>query len=290
MADVDCGLVVVLCPALLRKRRGRLRHEVGVQVVEGGAHFGGVFLVHAEDDGLGEAVGLLQEIGQVAGDGLGAGAQGDDALEVGGGVYLVGNCAAVAVEVVLARAPAGGIPLGDDAMDAVGSEETVVNALLEAVGIDRVAEVEVGVAVVVAQRRGGHAELVGRLEVFEDLAPVAVFLGAAAVALVHDDQVEEVAREFLVKPGPAFVLGDGLVGGEIQLPAEDRDAALDLVPRIAERRRRSCPWDRPPGSCGRRDRGCGACGSDHPWHSTSRTRASSRFGRQPRSCRCRWPW
>jgi hypothetical protein len=44
--------------------RGR-PHKVGVQVVEGGAHFGGVFLVHAEDDGLGEAVGLFQEIGEV---------------------------------------------------------------------------------------------------------------------------------------------------------------------------------------------------------------------------------
>ena len=54
-----------------------LLHEVGVAVVERPPHLLGVFLVHAEDDGLGEAVGLLQEVGQVAGDGLGAGLQRD---------------------------------------------------------------------------------------------------------------------------------------------------------------------------------------------------------------------
>ena len=213
---------------------GMAGDQVGVQVVERGAHFGGVLLINAEDDGLGEAVGLFQEIGQVPGDGLGAGAQGDAALEVGGGVNLVRDFAAVAVEIVFAGAPAGGVPLGDDAVDAVGGEETVVDALLEAVGIDRVAEVEIGVAVLVAQGRGGHAELVGGLEPFEDLAPVGFFPGGAAMALVHDDQVEEVARELLVKAGAPFVPGDGLVGGEVELPAEDGDAALDLIAGIAE--------------------------------------------------------
>ena len=44
---------------------GMLLHEVGVQVVERPAHLVGVLLIHAEDDGLGEAVGLLEELGQV---------------------------------------------------------------------------------------------------------------------------------------------------------------------------------------------------------------------------------
>ena len=35
--------------------------EVSVQVVERGSHLGGVFLVHAEDDGLGETVGLFRK-------------------------------------------------------------------------------------------------------------------------------------------------------------------------------------------------------------------------------------
>ena len=106
-----------------------LLHEVGVQVVERPAHLVGVLLVDAEDDGLGEAVGLLEELGQVPGDGLGAGAQGDDALEVLGLVFVVGDLAAVAVELALARPPAGGVAGRDDAVHAVGREEAVVDAL-----------------------------------------------------------------------------------------------------------------------------------------------------------------
>ena len=83
---------------------GMLLHQIGVQVVQRPPHLVGVFLVDAEDDGLGEAVGLLQEVGQVAGDGLGAGPQGDDPLEVLGLVLLVGDLAAVAVELALRRA------------------------------------------------------------------------------------------------------------------------------------------------------------------------------------------
>ena len=213
----------------------------------------------------------------MAGDGLGAGAQRDDALEVLGLVLVVGDLAAVAVELVLARAPAGGVPLGDDAMHAVGREEAVVDALPQAVRVDRVAEVAVGVAVVVAQRRGGHAELVGGLEVLEDLAPVALVAGAAAVALVDDDQVEEVGREFPVQAGAALVLGDGLVDGEVHLAALDDLAGLDLAAGVAEGGEESCPWGRRPGCCGRRGRGCGAGGA-RPCGSSGWTRASSRSG------------
>ena len=54
------------------------------------------------------------------------------------------------------------------------------------------------------------------------------------MALVHDDEVEEIRGEFLVKSGTALVLGDGLIRGEIKLAAVDHHPALDFVPRIAE--------------------------------------------------------
>ena len=78
-----------------------LLSEVGVAVVQGPPHLVGVFLVDAEDDGLGEAVGLLEEIGEVPGDGLGAGLEGHQSLEVLGAVLAVGNLSAVAVDVPL---------------------------------------------------------------------------------------------------------------------------------------------------------------------------------------------
>lgn len=119
-------------------------------------------------------------------------------------------------------------------MDAVGSEEAVVDTLPQAVGVDRIAEVVVGVGVVLPARRGGHAQLEGRLEVLKDFPPVAVFAGATAMAFVHDDQVEEVRRELAVQPRPSLVAGNGLVNGEVNFPALHRLAILDLPAGVAE--------------------------------------------------------
>ncbi len=171
----------------------------------------------------------------MSGDGLGAGTQRDDALEVPGLVLVVGNRPAVAVEVVLARPPARGVPFGD-AMHPVRREEAVVDALPEAVFVDRIAEVPVRVAGLVAQGRGRHAELEGRLEVFEDGAPRAGVARAAAVALVHDHQVEEVGGKRPEEPGAPLILGERLVDPEVDLAALDDLARLDLVSRVAERR------------------------------------------------------
>ena len=73
-------------------------------------------------------------------------------------------------------------------MHAEGSEKPVLDALGEAVLVDRVAEVRVGVDVVLAARRGGHADLGCGLEPLQDLAPVAVVAGAAPMALVDDSK------------------------------------------------------------------------------------------------------
>ena len=68
---------------------GELLDEVGVQVVERGAHLGRVFLVHAKDDGLGEAVGFLEEVGEVFRDDLRAFQQRHFSLEIRRGVFTV---------------------------------------------------------------------------------------------------------------------------------------------------------------------------------------------------------
>ena len=78
--------------------------------------------------------------------------------------------------------------------DTEGGEEAVVDAFFEGVDEDGVAEVFVGVGVVLALGGGGEAELDGRGEVFEDAAPRAFVLGAAAMTFVDDDEVEEIGR------------------------------------------------------------------------------------------------
>ncbi len=79
-------------------------------------------------------------------------------------------------------------------------EEAVVDPFLERVDIDRLAEVGVGVHVVLPFRRRGQAELHRRREVIEDAAPVAFVVRAAAMALINDDEIEEV-RRILAKVG-----------------------------------------------------------------------------------------
>ena len=51
---------------------GELPDAIGVEVVQSAPHLLGVLLVDAEDDRLGERIGPLHEVGEVAGDRLGA--------------------------------------------------------------------------------------------------------------------------------------------------------------------------------------------------------------------------
>ena len=98
------------------------------------------------------------------------------------------------------------------------------------------AEVRVGVAVVFAQRRGRHANLICGLEVLEDLAPATLVARATPVALVDDDQVEEVACVLLEEARAALATSERLVDGEVHLAALHRVAAFDLRTRVTERR------------------------------------------------------
>lgn len=116
---------------------------------------------------------------------------------------------------------------------AQGSQEAIVNAPREAVNVDGITEVAVGVHIAVAQGGSGHPDLCRGVEVFEDLPPLAFVAGAAAVTFVYNDHVEEVGRIALVETWPAFAVGDGLIDGEVDLPTLD-GPALDLVQRVAE--------------------------------------------------------
>ncbi len=71
-------------------------------------------------------------------------------------------------------------------------EKAVIDALPQRVDIDRLAEVGVGVRVLLALRGCGQPELNSGSEVFHDAAPIAFVIGPAAMAFVDDDEIEEV--------------------------------------------------------------------------------------------------
>ena len=147
-------------------------------------------------------------------------------------VFAVLDDLAVLVGLALLRAPAVEVLVEVDAHDLVRGEEAVGDALPERVGVDRVAEVlDVG-DVLRLLGRGGQADLRGGREVFEDLAPRGIVGGAAAVALVDDDQVEEVGRELLVDVLLFLGAGDRLVEAQVDLERLVDRAVRDLGHRL----------------------------------------------------------
>ena len=208
--------------------------QIAIQVEQFLSQFGGVLLIDAEHQGFGVAVSAFQQVGEMTRHCPRARTQRDDALEILGQVFLVGHFTAIAVQFILAGPPAGGIHRGDDAVNPVRRQESVLDALAQAVGIDRIAEVLVAVAGFLPQRGGGHAELHGRLEVVEHGAPTALVTTGAAMAFVDDDQIEEVRAVLAeyVFAGRA----QGLVDAKVHVPALADVAAGNLVAGITERR------------------------------------------------------
>ena len=74
-------------------------------------------------------------------------------------------------------------------------------------------------------RRRGQADLRGGGEIFEDFAPRRILGGAAAMALVDHDQVEEAGRELAEQLLPFLRAGDRLIEAEIDLVGMCRSAA-----------------------------------------------------------------
>ena len=142
------------------------------------------------------------------------------------------------IALALARAPAlADVRLHVD--DAERREEAVVDALPQAVGVDGLAEVVDVRDVGRLLRRGRHADLDGRVEVVEDLAPPTVGFGRAAVTLVDDDEVEEVGPEELAEALFVVFAEELLVEREVDFVRRDRRAVVgcvvDLVDDTCER-------------------------------------------------------
>ena len=97
----------------------------------------------------------------------------------------------------------------------VGCQETIVNALAEAVRVDGVAEKAVSIDVVNALRSSSHAKLIGRFEVIKNFTPVTVIGCTAAMAFIDDHQVKEVGSILAIETRAVSIFSDSLVDGEV---------------------------------------------------------------------------
>src|SRR5438105_8673867 len=111
--------------------------------------------------------------------------------------------------------PARIVIAGDDTMDLIGCQETIFYALTEAIGVDGVAKVVVGVDIILAFWCCGQTELIGRLKVVQYLTPVPLVIGTATMAFINDNQVKKVAWVFFVESWAVCILGDSLIGRKV---------------------------------------------------------------------------
>ena len=191
--------------------------DVGIGIRQGLAHAAGVVNVFTKDDGFVVAVGGLEVLGDLGGHQLVALFQHQLAVHVGGVVDPVFNDLAQLVGHARCGAPAKGVFVQVDADNLVGGQVAVFNALLEGVGVNRLAKV-LGVGGVPGLLgRGRQADLGGAGKVAQNFTPGGVFVGTAPVAFVHHDEVEKVWRELLVDVLLFFRARHGLVEREVNL-------------------------------------------------------------------------
>ena len=86
-----------------------LFHYVGIQVVEGAAHFIRMLLIHAKDDSLGKTISTFHEFSKMASDRFATGFKRNNSLKILGVVLLVRYLSTVSVHFALTRPPSGSI-------------------------------------------------------------------------------------------------------------------------------------------------------------------------------------
>ena len=172
----------------------RLEH-IGIEIGERIAHGERSIGSGAEDDGLGHALaGGGEKIGDLLSHFPGTVLEHDAAPEIVIRIHAVGNRLAPDIHLIFKRTPAlRGIE--QVAADPERRQKTVINPLRQRVGVKCLPEIIAGRDFRVFLGCGGHAQLHGGLEVFQNRPPLAVCIRGPAMAFVHDDQIKEIARE-----------------------------------------------------------------------------------------------
>ncbi len=118
------------------------------RLLSASAHVQRMFLVHAKNDRLVKAVGALEIFSQVSGDDFCAGEQRNQPLEILCPIQIRRYLAPETVQHTRVNLQSAGIHIRDDAIHPVGRQETIFNALPQAVGVNRVAKIIIGVDVI----------------------------------------------------------------------------------------------------------------------------------------------
>ena len=172
--------------------------ELGIHLDEQFAHLERIFGFGTEDDGLGHGTDDLEHLGDASGDDDFALGDAQGAADVAAHKEVLLDPLTFEIDFIRLGNIAFEIDREERARDAIGRQEAVLDALLEAIDIDgRPEVVDVGGAFGILGR-GSHTDLNGFAEIVENLLPFGVLLDRRAMTLVDDDEVEEVGTEVLV--------------------------------------------------------------------------------------------
>ena len=143
----------------------------------------------AKDDGFLHSVGAFQIFRNLPGNLINAVLENDGVIVIPVVVNAVFNDIAENIGLSLVWSPAVS-DVGCDIDDLKWGKETVLNALLQAVNINRLSKV-VDIGYLFAfLRSGGHSDLGCRSKILQNLTPVAIFLGTSSVTLIYHDKVK----------------------------------------------------------------------------------------------------
>src|SRR5690606_24027821 len=115
------------------------------------------------------------------------------------------------------RSPTFQIDIKADPKHLVGGKKAVLYTLFERVGINGVAEVFGAGNRLGFLGCGGKPNMGGCFKIIQNLSPGTVFRGTATVALVDDDQIEEVWTKFAVRVLVFIVVCQSLIQRQIDL-------------------------------------------------------------------------
>lgn len=178
-----------------------------------------MLLVDAEYDRFRETVGFFHERSEVRGEGFRSRAHGNNAFKVARPIFGIRYFPPVAIQLALGRTPTGGVEIRNNPVHSIWREEAIGDALRQTIFINGIAEVAVGVGVVLAFWCSSHADLVSLIKPLKDFSPIAIIAGAAAMALIDNNQVKEIFGIVLVDAFPDLTASDRLIDREIDVTA-----------------------------------------------------------------------
>ena len=187
-------LAVIIAAGDTQHIIGILLNHIGIQIHQRLPHpFCCVFRC-TEDNGFGHTISRLQITGDFGRNLMDTVFDDNIVIVITVSVDPIINLIAINISLTLTGTPSVA-NVGHDIDNLEGGKETILDTLLQTVGVYGLTEIAQVRNILRLLGCCGHADLGCSAEVFQNLTPAAFFLGRATMTLINDDQIKEIRRE-----------------------------------------------------------------------------------------------